>query len=176
MSEITDWEPLATGSPVTVEQYISTLQPPTDDSDPQTYWQRQYGKGLEHIENLLCEIENLKEQLATSQSFASEKNAESVEHIIKFHEIKKKSDELSQKNTALTRDIKELQGKFTCFKADAITTLKAIDLCIIASLCTQKQWLTHKARNFRMRHVHQIICNEVASLGDRQLITYEDDF
>jgi hypothetical protein len=77
---------------------------------------------------------------------------------------------------SLNRDLKELQDKFTCFKADAITSLKAIDLCILATIPTNNQWLTHRARNFRMRHIHQIILNEVASFGDRKLITYEDDF
>lgn len=77
---------------------------------------------------------------------------------------------------SLTREIKQLQDKFTCFKGDAITSLKAIDLCILATITTQNQCLTHSQRNFRMRHVHQIILNEVASLGDRKLITYEDDY
>lgn len=76
----------------------------------------------------------------------------------------------------LTSDIKELQTKFTCFKADAVTSLKAIDLCILATLPTENQFLTHRARNFRMRHIHQIILNEVASFSDRKLTTYEDDF
>ncbi|MCX5934382.1 MAG: hypothetical protein NTU99_06275 [Pseudanabaena sp. LacPavin_0818_WC45_MAG_42_6] len=76
----------------------------------------------------------------------------------------------------LTSDIKELQTKFTCFKADAVTSLKAIDLCILATLPTENQFLTHRARNFRMRHIHQIIINEVASFSDRKLTSYEDDF
>jgi hypothetical protein len=85
---------------------------------------------------------------------------------------------IEEKNTIrkLTSDIKELQGKFTCFKADAVTSLKAIDLCILATLPTENQFLTHRARNFRMRHIHQIILNELASFSDRKLITYEDDF
>ena len=85
---------------------------------------------------------------------------------------------IEDKNTIrkLTSDIKELQNKFTCFKADAITSLKAIDLCILATLPTENQFLTHRARNFRMRHIHQIIINEVASFSDRKLTTYEDDF
>ena len=76
----------------------------------------------------------------------------------------------------LTSDIKELQTKFTCFKADAVTSLKAIDLCILATLPTENQFLTHRSRNFRMRHIHQIIINEVASFSDRKLTSYEDDF
>lgn len=61
-------------------------------------------------------------------------------------------------------------------KAEAIATLKAIDMCILASLNTEKQHLTHRTRNFRMRHVHQIICNEIDGLCDRKLTSYEDDF
>ncbi len=67
---------------------------------------------------------------------------------------------------------KELQS----LKAEAIATLKAIDMCILASLNTEKQQLTHRARNFRMRHVHQIICNEVDRFCDRKPTSYEDDF
>jgi hypothetical protein len=147
MSEITDWEPLA-GKSLNASDYVLSLQPPTDDSQPETYWQRQYGKALTQLEEVLFEVEDLKKQVK----------------------------ELSQKNASLLRDIKELQDKFTCFKADAITSLKAIDLCIIATITTQSQVLTHRQRNFRMRHIHQIIVNEVADFSDRKLITYEDDF
>lgn len=147
MSDITDWEPLA-GKPLNVAEYVSSLQPPTDDSQPETYWQRQYGKALTQLEEVLFEVEDLKKQV----------------------------EELSQKNASLLRDLKELQDKFTCFKADAITSLKAIDLCIIATITTESQVLTHRQRNFRMRHIHQIIVNEVADFSDRKLITYEDDF
>jgi predicted transcriptional regulator len=176
MSEITDWEPLATGTPVTVEQYISTLQPPTDDSDPETYWERQYGKALTQLEEALLEVENLNAERANWEKLAHEKNDEFIESIKQFYEIKKENKELSQKNSSLLRDNKQLQEKFTCFKADAITSLKAIDLCIIATITTQRQVLTHRQRNFRMRHIHQIIVNEVADFSDRKIVSYEDDF
>jgi hypothetical protein len=71
---------------------------------------------------------------------------------------------------------KSSEQEFRCLKAEIITSLRAIDLCILASLCTDKQFLTHRARNFRMRHVHQIITNEVDRFGDRKLTSYEDDF
>jgi hypothetical protein len=127
MSEITDWDTQAEKL-MNVSDYVSSLQPPTDDSHPETYWQRQYGKGLQHIEDLLFEVENLKEQLAKSEKFGTEKNSELIEYIKQFYEIKRENKELSQKNASLLRDNKELQDKFTCFKADAITSLKAIDL------------------------------------------------
>jgi hypothetical protein len=155
MSDITDWEPLA--------------ENPLTDSQSETYWQRQYGKGLEHIENLLCELENLKKQVSDYEATREHQRELMIEAANNHRAAQSRVD-------SLTRDKKQLQDKFTSFKADAITSLKAIDLCILASLCTDNQWLTHKARNFRMRHVHQIICNEVASLGDRKLSSYEDDF
>lgn len=71
---------------------------------------------------------------------------------------------------------KSSEQEFRCLKAEIITSLRAIDLCLLASLCTRNQWLTHKARNFRMRHVHQIISNEIDRFGDRKLTNYEDDF
>jgi hypothetical protein len=91
-------------------------------------------------------------------------------------EYRKQIEQLETEIKALTRNNKDLQAQFTCFKADAITSLKAIDMCILASLCTENQWLTHKARNFRMRHIHQIILNEVANFGDRRVTSYDDDF
>jgi hypothetical protein len=71
---------------------------------------------------------------------------------------------------------KSSEQEFRCLKAEIITSLRAIDLCILASLCTEKQHLTHRQRNFRMRHVHQIIGNEVDRFGDRRLTNYEDDY
>jgi hypothetical protein len=68
------------------------------------------------------------------------------------------------------------EQEFRLFKAEAIATLKAIDMCILASLNTEKQHLNHRARNFRMRHVHQIIGNQIDVFCDRKLTTYEDDF
>ncbi len=91
-------------------------------------------------------------------------------------ELRLKNVELIKKNALLLSDHKELTDKFTCLKADSITTLKAIDLCILATLNTEKQHLTHRARNFRMRHVHQIISNQIDAFCDRKLTNYEDDF
>jgi hypothetical protein len=68
------------------------------------------------------------------------------------------------------------EQELRCFKAEAVTILKAIDMCILASLNTEKQHLNHRARNFRMRHVHQIICNQIDGFCDRKLTNYEDDF
>jgi hypothetical protein len=96
--------------------------------------------------------------------------------LLELETLKSQNQDLIRKNASLLRDKKELEAIFTCFKADAITSLKAIDLCILATIPTNNQWLTHRARNFRMRHIHQIILNEVASFGDRKLLTYEDDF
>ena len=60
MSDITDWEPLA-GKPLNASDYVLSLQPPTDDSHPETYWQRQYGKALTQLEEVLFEVEDLED-------------------------------------------------------------------------------------------------------------------
>jgi hypothetical protein len=101
---------------------------------------------------------------------------EKQELLYKNETLENHNQALIRTNESLVRDSRELQAKFTCFRADAITTLKAIDLCILATITTQSQVLTHRQRNFRMQHIHQIILNEVASFGDRKLMTYEDDF
>jgi hypothetical protein len=151
-----------------VAKYVSTLSPSTD-SQSETYWQLQYGQGLTQIEELLCEVENLKKQVADYEATREQQGELMIESANNHRAAQSRVD-------SLTRNIKELQDKFTCFKADAVTSLKAIDLCILATLPTENQFLTHRARNFRMRHIHQIILNEVASFSDRKLITYEDDF
>ena len=86
-----------------------------------------------------------------------------------------KNQALEKQNQAL---IRELQAKFTCFKADAITSLKAIAICIKASIPSEinREFLTHRARNFRMKHIDRIISDQIAQLGDRKLSSYEDDF
>jgi hypothetical protein len=61
-------------------------------------------------------------------------------------------------------------------KAEIITSLRAINLCLLASITTQKQPLTHRQRNFRAQHVNRIISNEIDRFADRKLIAYEDDF
>jgi hypothetical protein len=96
--------------------------------------------------------------------------------ILDGEKLKTQNQKLIRKNASLLSDSEDLTAKFTCLKADAITTLKAIDLCLLATLNTEKQQLTHRARNFRMRHVHQIICNQIDALCDRKLTSYEDGF
>jgi len=96
--------------------------------------------------------------------------------LVENEELKRASRDLAYKHISLISENKQYQAKFTQLKADAIVSLKAIDVCILATITTERQVLTHRQRNFRMRHIHQIILNEVASLGDRKLMTYEDDY
>lgn len=116
-------------------------------------WEEHYERQLNINEKLILENEKLKTQTQEYKETSAQSRIDS-----------------------LLRDSKELTAKFTCFKAEAVTILKAIDMCILASLNTEKQYLTHRARNFRMRHVHQIICNQIDVFCDRKLTTYEDDF
>lgn len=119
---------------------------------PEIDWEAQYERQLRINEILITENHLLKQQ-----SIASE-NA-----VRKHH-----SDYAAYKESS--------QKKFRILKAEIITSLRAINLCLLASLNTQKQQLTHRARNFRMRHINQIISNEIDRFGDRQLVSYEDDF
>jgi hypothetical protein len=97
---------------------------------------------------------------------------------LKNQKLKAESDwePLVKTNKFIRSQNAELSDKLARLKAEAIATLKAIDMCILATLNTEKQHLTHRARNFRMRHVHQIICNQIDGFCDRKLTNYEDDF
>jgi len=132
--------------------------------------------GITDWEPEMREVINWEERYNRLFDINEELQLKNQQSLCKIEALEKHNQALIRTNESMARDSRELQANFTCFRADAITSLKAIDLCILASLCTDRQWLTHKARNLRMRHVHQIICNEIASLGDRKLITYEDDF
>lgn len=128
----------------------------SQDEDTVINWEAQYERQLSINETLIRESVELKKQLANLQGdYDSLKTS-----LQRTHADYKKSSE----------------QEFRCLKAEIITSLRAIDLCLLASLCTENQWLTHKARNFRMRHVHQIISNEIDRFGDRKIPNYEDDF
>lgn len=71
---------------------------------------------------------------------------------------------------------KNAEQELRCIKAEIITSLRAINLCLVATITTEKQPLTHRQRNFRMRHVNQIISNEIDRFSDRKIPSYEDDF
>lgn len=129
---------------------------PSQDEDTVINWEAQYERQLSINETLIREAVELKKHLANLQGDYDSLKAS----LQRTHADYKKSSE----------------QEFRCLKAEIITSLRAIDLCILASLCTEKQWLTHKARNFRMKHVHQIISNEIDRFGDRKLTNYEDDF
>jgi hypothetical protein len=119
---------------------------------PDTNWQEQYARQLKINEILIAEN----------------------------HSIAKQSIDLGNTLRRLQSDYaaykKSSEQEHRCLKAEIITSLRAINLCLIASLNTEKQQLTHRARNFRMRHVNQIISNEIDRFCDRKLTSYEDDF
>ncbi len=115
-------------------------------------WERQYERQLKINEILIAENNTLLKKNADSENSLSRLQAD-------YTNYKKSSEQ-----------------QFRCLKAEIITSLRAIELCLIASLRTDDNFLTHRARNFRMRHVHQIIRNEVDRFGDRKLTTYDDDF
>lgn len=71
---------------------------------------------------------------------------------------------------------KAAEREHRSLKAEIITSLRAINLCLLASITTTNQGLTHRQRNFRIQHVNQIISNEIDRFADRKLIAYEDDF
>ena len=130
---------------------MSEITTSPSDQDTVINWEAQYERQLTINETLIRESVGLKRQLANLQGdYDSLKTS-----LQRTHADYKKSSE----------------QEFRCLKAEIITSLRAIDLCILASLCTEKQHLTHRQRNF-----HQIIGNEVDRFGDRRLTNYEDDF
>jgi hypothetical protein len=119
---------------------------------------------------------DLQEKLNLRDKEIADLQLEKQQLLYKNEALEKHNRALIMTNESMVRDSRELQAKSTCFRADAITSLKAIDLCILATITTQRQVLTHRQRNFRMHHIHQIILNEVASLGERKFTSYEDDY
>ena len=125
------------------------------DEDTVINWEAQYERQLTINETLIRESVELKRHLANLQG-----DYDRLETSLqRTHANYKKSSE----------------QEFRCLKAEIITSLRAINLCLLASITTEKQPLTHRQRNFRMQHVNQIISNEVDRFSDRKLTTYEDD-
>ncbi len=152
MSDITDWEP----------EMITAID-----------WEAQYERELRLKEILGSENMYLRMQLAEKQARTEELEETCKVHIQNFEMYR---THLNKEKQAFGDYKKYSEQEFRILKAEIITSLRAINLCLIASVSTEKQALTHRARNFRMRHVGQIIANEISRFGDRQLISYEDDF
>ena len=97
-------------------------------------------------------------------------------------ELKASYQKLAAENLSLCNQIvankKALAQEFAGIKSEAIIALKAIAICINASIPNEhsQEYLTHRARNFRMKHIDRIISDQIAKLGDRKLSSYEDDF
>ncbi len=97
-------------------------------------------------------------------------------------ELKASYQKLVRENLSLCNqrldEKKALAQQFTAIQSEAIIALKAIAICINASIPNEhsQERLTHRARNFRMKHIDRIIADQIAKLGDRKLSSYEDDF
>jgi hypothetical protein len=102
-------------------------------------------------------------------------------HIEYSEEIRKLEANLMAIDTQHARALNQCKQSYTdtfnALKDDAITALKAIAICIKASIPNDhsQEYLTHRARNFRMKHIDRIITDQIAKLGDRKLSSYEDD-
>ena len=131
-----------------VSEYVSTLHP--SQKTTEINWEEQY-----------------EQQLALNQMLIAENQT-----LINKSESKLELDRLQRDYNNYK---KSSEQEFRCLKAEIITSLRAINLCLLASITTEKQPLTHRQRNFRMQHVNQIISNEVDRFSDRKLTTYEDD-
>lgn len=137
---------------------------------------------VEHPSEKKTEInweEQYERQLTINQILIAENQAliNKSESKLELDRLQRDCDKFKANLQATYDEYKKsAEQEFRCLKAEIITSLRAIDLCLLASLCTGQQWLTHKARNFRMKHVHQIISNEIDRFGDRKLTSYEDDF
>lgn len=103
----------------------------------------------------------------------------------------KPDPELESRNLFLSAQIKQLEtnhakalnqvkesntNTFTCFKADVIVLLKALELVAIASQRHGEIALNHHVRDMRLEHLQGIIGNAIEDFSDRTLSTYDDDF
>lgn len=143
-----------------ISEYVATLHP--SEKTTEINWEEQY-----------------EQQLALNQMLIAENQAliNKSESKLELDRLQRDCDKFKASLQATYDNYKKSsEQEFRCLKAEIITSLRAIDLCLLASLCTENQWLTHKARNFRMKHVHQIISNEIDRFGDRKIPNYEDDF
>ena len=132
-------------------------------SKPEIDWEAQYERQLRINEILITENKQINK--------IQDDNLEAYKNESGFY--KNRCQTLESDYAAYKESSQE---RFRFLKADIINSLSAIYLCLVASVNTEKQQLTHRARNFRMRHVNQIIANEIDRYGDRKLISYEDDF
>lgn len=103
----------------------------------------------------------------------------------------KPDPELEMQNLFLNAQIKQLEANhakalkqakeshtntFTCFKADVIVLLNALELVAIASKRHGDISLNHFVRDMRLAHLQSIITNAIKDFSDRTLSTYDDDF
>lgn len=77
---------------------------------------------------------------------------------------------------ALSQALESHTQTFTCFKADVLVLLKALELVAIASQRQGKIALNHHVRDMRLAHLQGIITNAIGDFSDRTLSTYDDDF
>lgn len=77
---------------------------------------------------------------------------------------------------ALNQATQSHTNTFTCFKADVIVLLKALELVAIASQRHGEIALNHHVRDMRLEHLQGIIGNAIEDFSDRTLSTYDDDF
>lgn len=173
MSEVTDWEP---------------------EMKPETKWQEQYEHQLKTNAVLASENLELRSQLESLQDRIAELEETCKTHVMQFEmcrqqlitvgedyhhalaTLRETANSLRVTQTDYSNYKTSSRQKFSCLKAEIVTSLRAINLCLLASINTEKQQLTHRARNFRMKHVNQIISNEIDRFCDRKLTSYEDDF
>ncbi len=101
-------------------------------------------------------------------------NTEYRVHIRKLEKSLSDTEVLHAKALAQIR--KSYEDTFKCFKADVIVTLKALELCAIASQRHGEIALNHHVRDMRLEHLQAIITNAITDFSDRKLTSYEDDF
>lgn len=79
-------------------------------------------------------------------------------------------------NAQLKERKRDTEREFMLIKRDAIATLRAINLMLLSSLCSDGHWLTHRARNFRLKHIAEICANAISQFDGKSFPSWDDDF
>lgn len=103
---------------------------------------------------------------------------QSLDNLQKINELEEKIKTLEKQHATALKQVKDsYRNHFTCFKADVIVHLKALELVAIASQRHGDIALNHPERDQRMEHLQTIIKNSLIDFGDRRIsCDYDDDF
>lgn len=100
--------------------------------------------------------------------------------VIENRNLANSEEENSRLICKLSRELHQTKtssaNTFTCFKADVLVLLKALELVAIASQRHGQISLNHHVRDMRLEHLQGIVTNAIKDFSDRTLSTYDHDF